>query len=132
MDQLHTPPLILVVDDDADFIEVIRAKLQAAHFNTIEANNGEEAISIVKDHKPDLVLMDIQMPVLDGIEAATKILENKETANTRILFLTNLGDSWPSVSDVNRKFAQEIGVLDYMKKGVDLDTIVARIKELLK
>ena len=53
------------------------------------------------------------------------------TAGTRIIFLTNLGDTWPSVTEVNRKFAQEIGAIDYFKKSGDYDVLVEKIREAL-
>lgn len=131
MAPLHTPIRILVVDDDPGFSEIVSTKLQAAHFEVFTAFNGEEAITAVNEYAPDLVLMDVQMPVLDGIEAAMRILEDPKTKDTRILFVTNLGDPWRAATESNRRFAQEIGALDYFKKGSDLDMLVEKINDLL-
>jgi len=129
---MKTIPLILVVDDDQDFCEVVLANFRDENFAVHKVHDGKAAIEVAKSLLPDLILMDVQMPgEKDGVAAAMEILEAKETAKTPIIFLTNLGDPSPLVSEVNRRFAKEIGVVDYFKKGIGFDTLIEKIKNIL-
>jgi two-component system alkaline phosphatase synthesis response regulator PhoP len=126
-------PVILTVDDEQDFLDLINAKLKANGFSILKANNGQEALEIVKKSKPDLILMDVQMPKKDGIQTTAELKSNPETKNIKIIFLTNFGDASPIVSEQNRRFAkQAVGADDYFNKGGDLDILVEKIQALLK
>ena len=85
-DSKHT---VLLVDDDDNFREIIKAKLEAADFSVVEAKDGEIGAEKAKEIKPDLVLMDVQMPKMNGIESLSRIKADPETANIKVLFLTN-------------------------------------------
>ncbi len=124
-------PLILIIDDEKDFRDIAEAKLTSKGFIVKTANNAKEGIEIAQTTKPDLILMDVQMPDKDGIQATIELQENPKTAGVKIIFLTNLGDTWPSVTEVNRKFAKEIGAMDYFKKSGDYDNLVIKIQEAL-
>jgi DNA-binding response OmpR family regulator len=82
---------ILVVDDEAHIVRVVAFKLRAAGFEVIEAFDGEEAWSRLREHKVDLVLTDQQMPVLDGIGLARRINADAELSGTPVLMLTARG-----------------------------------------
>jgi len=128
---LYMAHVILTVDDEIDFLEVIGTKLESSGFKVLTAQDGEEAIQIVKNEKPDLILMDVQMPKMDGIQAVIEIKKDLSLKDVHVIFLTNLGDAWPSVSDINKRFAQQIGADDYFKKGGDLNQLVDKIKLIL-
>ena len=81
-------PLILVVDDDPDFREILSLKLSSSGFRVETAVNGEEGVNKTKALKPNLVLMDVKMPVLDGAGALLKLREDPETKNTKVIFNT--------------------------------------------
>lgn len=128
---MGTQPLILIIDDEQGFRDIAEAKLTSKGFNVKTATSAKEGIELAQKVKPDLILMDVQMPDKDGIQATIELKENPATAETRIIFLTNLGDTWPSVTEINRKFAQEIGAIDYFKKSGDYDVLVEQIRAAL-
>ncbi len=122
-------PYILVADDNKDFREILVAKLKTKGFITKTASDGREAVVIAKKTLPDLVLMDVEMPHKDGIEATLDLQQDPHTKQIKVLFVSNLGDSWPQVTEVNRRLAQQMGAVDYFKKGGDLDELVMKIHE---
>lgn len=128
---MGTSPLILIIDDEKDFRDIAEAKLTSKGFAVKMATGAKEGIELAQKIKPDLILMDVQMPDKDGIQATIELHENPQTAGIRIIFLTNLGDTWPSVTEVNRKFAKEIGAIDYFKKSGDYDTLIEQIRKAL-
>lgn len=128
---MGTQPLILIIDDEQGFRDIAEAKLSSKGFSVKTATSATEGIELAKKVKPDLILMDVQMPDKDGIQATIELNENPLTAGVKIIFLTNLGDTWPSVTEINRKFAQEIGAIDYFKKSGDYDVLIEQIKTAL-
>lgn len=128
---MGTQPLILIIDDEQDFRDIAEAKLASKGFSVKTATSAKEGIELAKKLKPDVILMDVQMPDKDGIQATIELSESPDTAGIKIIFLTNLGDTWPSVVEVNRKFAQEIGAMGYFKKSGDYDMLVQQIREAL-
>lgn len=124
--------LILVVDDEPDFREIFSAKLTAEGFRVETAENGKVALEKTKKLKPDLVLMDVKMPVMDGASAVLMIREDPDIKTTKVAFLTSLGDPRIEIQDVNRKFSEEFGAQGYLKKTDDLDVLVDRIRGFLK
>ena len=124
-------PLILVVDDEPDFREIFGAKLTSVGFRVEMAENGKVALEKIKQLKPNLVLMDVKMPVMDGPSAVLAIREDPAIKDTRVAFLTSLGDPRLEIQDLNRKFSQEFGTQGYLKKTDDLDILVEHIKGFL-
>jgi CheY-like chemotaxis protein len=126
-----TQKLILVVDDDKDLSEITATKLEQAGFRVEKATSGEEGIAKAKELKPDLVLLDVKMPGMTGIQVLVKMKAQPETADIKVLFLTNLGEADDQNAWVDDKFARETGALGHIKKTEDLDKIVARVKQEL-
>ena len=127
----HTPSLILLVDDEPNFLEILSIKLNTAGFRVEVAANGDMGIKRAKELKPDLILMDVQMPIKNGVEAVTELRQDKEMKETKIVFLTSYGDSRPDAVGTDEKFAKELGALGYLRKTDDLDNILARVREFL-
>jgi len=125
-------PLILVVDDEPDFREIFGAKLSAAGFRVETAENGQQGVDKTKTLKPDLVLMDVKMPVMDGASAVLKLREDPATRDVKVAFLTSLGDPRLEMQDINKRFSEEFGAQGYLKKTDDLDILLEKIKEFLK
>ena len=114
---------ILIVDDDENICELLRLYLQKDGFNSLVANNGEKAISLVQIEKPDLVLLDIMMPVLDGWQVCREI---RKTSDVPIIMLTAKSETFDKVLGL------ELGADDYVTKPFDSKEVVARIKAVLR
>ena len=125
-------PLILVADDDKDFREIIADFLHSKGFQTKTVSNGEEVVEAARELHPALVLMDVDMPKKNGIEATFELQQDPHTKNIKIMYLSNLGDaSWAATTEVNRRLAKQIGATDYFKKGGDLELLVSQIRQHL-
>jgi len=123
-------PLVLVVDDEENFRDIISALLGASGFRVAVAANGEEALAHAEELKPDLIILDMKMPVMDGATAFTKIKEKDSLKDTKVLFLSSFGDPRAEARAADQHLAQEMGALDYINK-TDLDTkLLPRIKEI--
>src|SRR5258705_3577548 len=112
--QGETKPLILVVDDDAPIRELVREALELFQFAVIEARNGAEGVKSFSRLKPELVVMDVRMPEMDGFQACAAMRKTPGGANTPILILTGLDDT-DSI-----KTAYEAGATDFASKSVNL------------
>ena len=116
---------ILLVDDDVDILELLEYNLLKENFLLAKATNGKEAIVAAKSFQPHLIIMDVMMPEMDGIEAARQIKSNPEFKNTLILFLTARGEEYTEIA------AFESGATDYVVKPIKLRALISRINALL-
>ncbi|MCA9400949.1 MAG: Flp pilus assembly complex ATPase component TadA, partial [Candidatus Omnitrophica bacterium] len=117
---------ILAVDDEADILKVLVKYLQMGGYDVVQATNGQEALEVVHREKPDLILTDLMMPVMDGIEM-TKILRSKlETAVIPIMMLTAKQSKDSELEGINA------GADDYLTKPYDKDKLLSRVKMLLR
>jgi len=128
---MRDKPLILVVDDEPNLLEIISTKLNASGFETVVAYNAQEAIDATAKIQPDLVLMDIHMPGETGTDAALTIKHNPATKDTHIAFLSNMKDPWPTIMADRKDVSLQMGMEDFIDKTADLDVIVARVRGLL-
>ena|SRR3989338_3899036 len=124
-----TKPLILLVDDSDDFREIMSLRLNAAGFDTLQANGGEAALSKLKNNKPDLVVLDLEMPGMNGVETLMKIKADPATKNEKVVFLTNYGEPQEKLAEVDKKFAFEVGALCYLRKTDDMSHIIKEIQQ---
>lgn len=120
------PLIILIVDDEDQILTIYRTKLEQEGFRVVTAKNGLQAIEAARNEKPDLVIMDVKMPVMDGVEAALKLKEDPATKGVKIVFLSAFGDI---DKEVDRKVAKEIGALDFIKKGISLNELVSEVRK---
>jgi signal transduction histidine kinase/ActR/RegA family two-component response regulator len=118
-------PLILIVEDNALNVNTIESYLTAKGYRSIVANDGQEAIELTQQHHPDLILMDIQMPGMDGLEAITKIRQNTQLVAIPIIALTALA------MDGDREKCLRAGANDYLTKPVKLKQLHTTIQQLL-
>ena len=125
-------PLILIIDDDPAFLEIFGTKLSTSGFRIETAGGGEEGIKKVKSLCPDLVLLDMKMPRMDGAETLSVLKENPETKDIKVVFLTSLGDPWAESQTLSKKFSKEAGALGYIKKTEDLETLVEKVRGYLQ
>ncbi len=117
---------ILIVDDEPDIIEFVSYNLKREGFTIFTANNGKSAIELAKKITPHLILLDVMMPEMDGIETCEKIREDKALDKTIIAFLTARGEDYSQVAGF------EAGGDDYITKPVKPRLLISRIKALLK
>ena len=128
---MTTVPLILIVDDNKEYRDIFSAKLASKGFAVKTANDGNAGVEAAKKYNPSLILMDVQMPGKDGISATLDLKQDPRTKHIRIIYVTNLGDASPGITEINRGFAQQIGAENYFKKGGDLDALVEKIRQEL-
>jgi CheY-like chemotaxis protein len=124
-------PLILLADDDNDIRGILALKLRAAGLEVVEATNGQDAIDKAHQRPPDLIVMDVRMPVMSGTEAMGVIKSDPQTKDIKVVFLSNFGEEDEINAWIDQKFAREMGAVDYMKKSDDLQKIIAKIQEML-
>ena len=117
--------LLMVVDDTPDSLVVISLQLQQEGFRVITASNGEEAVKLAVASRPDLILMDIGMPTLDGLGATRQLRENPSLKDVRVIALTAFS------TDGFRRAAYDAGIDGYLTKPVDFDRLTNLIRRLL-
>lgn len=117
---------ILIIDDDEKNRKLLRVVLQSNGYETIEAENGEYGIKLAKEKNPSLILMDVQMPVMDGITAMNILKSEKSTAGILIIALT----SYAMKGDKERFL--EAGFDGYISKPVDINDLMRAIDEIIK
>ena len=114
---------ILVVDDDPHIREVVQFALDKEGFDTLEAGDGAQALERFATERPDLIVLDITMPELDGTEVCRRI---RQTSRTPIIFLSSRDD------EIDRVLGLELGGDDYMTKPFSPRELVARVKAVLR
>ena len=117
---------ILVVDDETDLLDLIEYNLHKEGFNVLKAEDGEEGIKVAKEHRPDLILLDIMMPKMDGLEAVEIMRQDEDLKKTPIIFLTARSDEKTEIDGLNK------GGDDYITKPISTTKLVSRIKAVLR
>jgi len=117
---------ILLVDDEPDILEIISYTLKSDGYHVYTAENGAEAIELAKKIKPHLVILDVMMPEMDGIEACEVIRNDSEIGNTLIAFLSARGEDYSHVAGFNA------GADDYITKPIKPKLLKSKIKSLLR
>lgn len=126
METFNTAPTILVVDDEPEIRKILTRFLMKQGYQTLQASNGRDAIGIAKVQQPQILLLDLNMPEIDGLNVCKQLRENPATRLTPILMLT----ARAAVED--RILGLNIGADDYLPKPFDLGELQARIEVLLK
>lgn len=114
---------ILIVDDDLNICELLRLYLEKDGFETVVANDGEQAVALAQKSNPDLILLDIMLPKLDGWQVCREI---RKTSETPIIMLTAKGETFDKILGL------ELGADDYVSKPFDAKEVIARIKAVLR
>ena len=117
------PPKILVVDDEPDILELVETRLAMAGYETITAESGEEALKSFFTNRPDLALLDLEMPGMDGFELCERI---RQMSDVPIIFLTAFG------SEAHRVKGLQVGADDYIVKPFSKNELVARVEANLR
>jgi two-component system, OmpR family, alkaline phosphatase synthesis response regulator PhoP len=117
---------ILLVDDEKDILEFLSYNLERAGFEVYVTNNGRDAIQMASEVNPHLILLDVMMPEMDGIETCEEIRKSKNHENTLIAFLTARGEDYSQIAGF------DAGADDYINKPIKPKVLVSRIHALLK
>ncbi|MFZ0493056.1 MAG: response regulator [Acidimicrobiia bacterium] len=117
---------ILVADDDPDIVQFVRVNLELEGFEVAEASNGRQALESVMNDPPDLVLLDVMMPELDGFDVLRRLRVHPSAANTSVILLT--ARTMPE----DRIRGLDLGADDYVNKPFDVDELVARVKAVIR
>jgi len=117
---------VLVVDDEKDLLDLVSYHLEKAGLKCLAARDGETALQIAKDRLPDLIVLDLMLPGLDGLEVCRKLRKDSKTANVAIIMLT------AKAEEVDRIVGLEMGADDYLVKPFSPRELVARIKAVLR
>jgi DNA-binding response OmpR family regulator len=119
-------PRILIADDDAQGVELLEAYLADSGYETRRAIDGEQTLHLVREWRPDVILLDIMMPKISGFEVCKRIRADAVSRNIGILMVTALDQS----SDVDR--AVEVGTNDFLTKPINKAELLLRIRSLLR
>ena len=118
--------IVLLVDDEPDILEFVGYNLKKEGYTVYTANNGTEGVELAKKHKPNLVLLDVMMPGMDGIETCDIMRSIPELKNVIIAFLTARGEDYSQVAGF------EAGADDYITKPIKPKVLLSRLKALLR
>lgn len=117
---------ILVVDDEQDVVDLVEYNLKSAGFSVLKAYDGKEGFKKAKENKPDLIILDIMLPEMDGFEVCKLLRRERETSSIPIIMLT------AKAAEVDRVVGLEIGADDYLTKPFSPRELVLRVKALLR
>ena len=117
---------ILIVDDEQDIVELISYNLEKEGFSTIKAYDGVSVFNVITTKKPDLLILDLMLPGMNGLDICKKIRANPATADLPIIMLTAKGD------ELDKIIGLEIGADDYITKPFSVKELVARVRTILR
>ncbi|MEK7593231.1 MAG: response regulator [Patescibacteria group bacterium] len=121
---------IVIVDDEVSFLSIFTKVLENAGFEVKGFSDPKEAILKIPSEKPNLILLDITMPEINGFEVFEKLKNDLKANACKIMFLTNLGETVAG-TEVDELYAKDIGADGYLKKTDDLNYFVKKIQEIL-
>jgi two-component system, OmpR family, alkaline phosphatase synthesis response regulator PhoP len=116
---------VLVVDDEVYILHILDFILGAESYDVVTATNGEQALQKVRDEKPDLVILDIMMPKLDGYETCRMIKNDAATKHIPVILLTAKG------REIDQKLGREVGANDYITKPFSPNKLIERVQAIL-
>ncbi len=123
---MHNPPRILIVDDNETNRDILMTRLDPHGYELLQAADGEAAIAAARTHHPDLILLDVMMPKIDGIEVCRRLKSDADLPFMPIILVTAKADTKDVVAGL------EAGADEYLTKPVDQAALVARVKSMLR
>jgi two-component system alkaline phosphatase synthesis response regulator PhoP len=122
---------ILLVDDDADFVEATKLILESKSYDVVVSYDGKEGLKKVQTEEPNLIILDVMMPEMDGYEVCAKLKSDPKYRHIPILLLTAVGESIPTTS-YTKEMGMKIEADDYIPKPVELNELVERVENLFR
>lgn len=119
------PKRILICDDDPVILRLLEVNLQLEGYEVLSADNGESAIEVAREDQPDLIVLDIMMPRLDGYETCARLKEDDDTKNIPVVFLSAKAQQ----SDIDK--GKAFGIADYLTKPFDPNELIETVGRLL-
>lgn len=117
---------VLVVDDEPKIVRLIKQKLEANHYDVVTAASGEQALRQAHAHRLDLILLDLMMPAMDGLEVLTRLRSTKDTRRIPVVIVSARQDTQAILK------SQDLWAADYVTKPLDLETLVQTVKRCAK
>jgi DNA-binding response OmpR family regulator len=117
---------VLVIDDEPDLLELIEVNMKAAGFEVLSASNGKEGLEMARKTKPELIVLDVMLPELGGLEVCKSLRRDPATADIPVLMLT------ARATEIDRVLGLELGADDYVTKPFSTRELVLRVKNLLR
>jgi two-component system alkaline phosphatase synthesis response regulator PhoP len=121
---------VLLVDDDPDFVEAVKVIVESGGYNVRVAFDGKEGLDAVKEEKPDIIVLDVMMPVMDGHATCAALKKDPETRDIPVILLTAVADR-VTTSKYSHRDMLESEAEDYMPKPVDPPELLSQIRRLL-
>ena len=116
---------VLIVDDEIDCVSIVQCRLEWCHYDVITANNGKEGLEKAASEKPALILLDTNMPVMNGHEMLERMRNDQEIKDTPVIMVTALCDA----KDIDT--ASSFGISDYVTKPIDFEKLIEKISNIL-
>jgi class 3 adenylate cyclase/CheY-like chemotaxis protein len=123
---MNTPARMLIADDNPANLDIFRTRLSSHGYDILTASNGEEALAVAREQQPDLILLDVMMPKMDGIEVCKRLKQDKSLPFMPIILVTARTDPKDVVQGL------EAGAEEYLTKPIDQTALIARIKSMLR
>ena len=122
---------ILLVDDDADFVEATKLILESKSYDVVVSYDGKEGLKKVQTEEPNLIILDVMMPEMDGYEVCAKIKSDPRFKDIPVLLLTAVGEAI-STTKYTKEMGMKIEADDYIPKPVELNELVERVENLFR
>ncbi len=116
---------ILIIDDELDYISIVQCRLEWCHYDVITATNGKEGLEKATSEKPDLILLDTNMPIMNGHDMLERMRKDRELQDIPVIMVTALCDA----KDIDT--ASSFGISDYITKPIDFEKLIEKISNIL-
>jgi len=119
------PKKIMVIEDELDLLKIITFRIKKSGYEIITATDGNTGIALIEEHRPDLILLDLRIPGIDGWEVCRRIKGHKQLCYIPVILLS------ASVCEINDETVKQIGAQDYLRKPFEPQSLIEKIKKLI-